>query len=87
MSESLTEAAGGVLHVQSDLVPPAKHKVTITVRLEPAQHAAWKKAAEAIDRPLEYFIRSSVDAAVGFSPRAAVRTRKPRKRTRRPAGG
>jgi hypothetical protein len=84
MSEALTESATDVVHVQSDLVPPAKHKVTITVRLEPSQHDAWKRAAEAIDRPLEYWIRSFGDKAAakaGFRFSARQRTRKPRKRS------
>jgi len=78
MPEAWTEAAIDVVEVTSNSMPAARHKIPISVRVDPEQHAAWTRAAEADDRSLAKWIQRCCDAAAataGFKPIAA----KPRK--------
>lgn len=57
--------------------------VTVSIRVDPAQHSAWVKAAAADDRSLTKWIARSCDAAAtaaGFAPQAAPAKPKTRKR-------
>jgi len=61
--------------------------VTVSIRVDPAQHAAWVKAAAADDRSLTKWIARCCDRAAaeaGFVP-GPVTTRKPKAKRARKA--
>lgn len=73
-------AAQSAVVVDADCMPAAT--VTVSIRVDPAQHAAWVEAAKADDRSLTKWITRNCDRAAaeaGFPRTEPPSPRKPKR--------